>query len=197
MPTLTLDFTWYKDSKGYRLTRRDLRLKPGQDILDVMATDIQPTRIARNRGSLMPYQPLSSRIGNLFERFSRIKTQDDVLEFVETYGPLTQNGLKGKGDIVEELIAEARDMRSRVSKPLGKLNVTVLSTGGETQLRVRPVCLLDAIWLQYAQANTRSRECPQCHERFLVGAAAGRRRDTEYCSPECRVKFNSLKRSRR
>jgi hypothetical protein len=133
----------------------------------------------------------------LFERFSNIKTPEDALKFVTTYGPLTQDGLKGKGDIVENLIEEARDMRSRVSKSLGKLNVTVLDASGETQLRVRPACLLDAIWLQYAQANTRSRECPQCDEGFLVGAVAGRRADAKFCSPECRKKFNSLERSRR
>jgi hypothetical protein len=55
------------------------------------------------------------------------------------------------------------------------------------------------IWLQYAQANIRSQQCARskCPKRFLVGAVAGRRADTAYCSQECRVKFNSLKRSQR
>jgi hypothetical protein len=194
MPNLVFDFVWYKDSKGYRLSP-GFRLKPGQRILDVKAEEVQPDRIVRNDGKLLPYQPL--KIGDLFERFSRIKTEEDVLKFIEKFGPLTHQGLRGKGDVVEELIAEARDMRSRIRKPLGKLNVTIDTMDDETRLRVRPGCLLDAIWLQYAQANTPSRECPQCHERFLVGAAAGRRSDAKYCSPECRVKFNSLERSRR
>lgn len=199
MPNLTFDFSWYKDSKGYRLTpAKPINVKRGQSIFDAVmtatATDIQPVRIVGKGGPLRRCQPL--KIENLFKRFSDIKTEEDVLKFVGTYGPLTLSGLRGKGDIVEELINEAEDMRSsRVSKQM-KLVVTVLNTG-ETRLRVRPTCLLDAIWLQYAQANTRSRECPQCGEPFLVGATAGRRADAAYCSAECRKKFNSLKRSRR
>jgi hypothetical protein len=189
-----------KTARGYRLVPgKNLNLKRGQSVFDAVMKmpmkDIQPDRIVGNGGALLPSQPLT--IGDLFERFSRIRTPEDAFKFVETHGSLTLSGLRGKGDIVEELINETRDMRSRVSKPLGKLNVMVLNTGGETGLRVRPACLLDALWLQYAQANTPSRECPQCHERFLVGAAAGRRADAEYCSKECRVKYNSLKRSRR
>jgi hypothetical protein len=195
MPNLTFDFTWYKDSKGYSLAGTKPPPK-GQSILDMPAKPIhQPLRIVRNGGKRLPYQPLE--IGDLFERFSRVKTEGDVLKFVETYGPLTLGGSRGKGDIVEDVRDEARHMRSRVSKALGKLNVTIDSIGDETQLRVRPACLLDALWLQYAQANTRSRECPQCHERFLVGVEAGRRADAKFCSAECQKKFNSLKRSRR
>ena len=137
-------------------------------------------------------------IGNfLFKRFAEIKTPEDVLKFVETYGPLTYAGLRGKGDIVEEIIDEARDMRNGVRKHLGKLNVSIDTTADEAMLNVRPACLLDAIWLQYAQANPRTRPRRQCGERFLFGAAAGRRRDAQFCSDECRKRFNSLKRSRR
>src|SRR5437016_5617229 len=104
MPNLTFDFAWYKDSKGYRLAEaKPLNVKRGQSILDVPAKSIrQPSRIVRNGGKLEPYEPL--KIERLFERFSRMKTRDDVLEFVETYGPLTQSGLRGKGDIVPDLI---------------------------------------------------------------------------------------------
>jgi hypothetical protein len=189
MPQLEFDFTWYKDAKGYRLTPERGRG------LDAPAWEVQPARIVRNRGRLLPYEPL--RIEDLFERFSRIKTPEDVLRFVETYGPLTHSGLRGKGDVVHDLIAEARDMRSSVSKPLGRLNVTIRNAVSETRLRVRPASLLDALWLQFAQAGSRSRECPQCHERFLVGVAARRRADAKFCSAECRKRFNSLRRSRR
>jgi hypothetical protein len=153
-------------------------------------------RIVGNGGSLQRNRPM--RFETLFVYFSQIETDEGILKFVERHGPLTLNGLRGKGDDVLKLINEAKDMRSRVSKPL-KLNAMVLYTGGETQLRVTPACLLDAIWLQYAQANAHSLECrnPRCRKRFLVGAAADRRADTVYCSNECRVKFNSLKRSLR
>jgi hypothetical protein len=191
MPNLTFEFAWYKDSKGYEL-KPGFRLKPGHSLMDTKASDIQPDRIVGKGGRLVSCTPL--KIGDLFERFSRIKTPEELLAFVEKYGSLTHGG---KGDVVEKLLNEARDMRSRVHKHLAKLNVSVDSFGNEVRLTVRPTCLLDAIWLQYAQAGARSRVCRQCDERFLVGAAAGRRSDAEYCSPECRVKFNSLKRSRR
>jgi hypothetical protein len=194
MPNLVFDFVWYKDSKGYRLVQPPSVAHQGRDLLDLPPTE--PTRIVRNGGRLIRYEPL--RIETLFEHFSRLRTEDDVLKFVETYGPLTDSGTRrGKGDNVRELIEEAKDMRSRTGRPPWNLYVSINPTRDELRLRVRPACLLDAIWLQYAQANTRSRECPQCHEQFLVGAAAGRRADAEYCSEQCRVKFNSLKRSRR
>jgi hypothetical protein len=195
MPELTLDFTWYKDSKGYRLVP-GTRPKPGQSLLhDVPASEVV-ARIVRNDGRLVPWQPL--RIGDLFERFSRLSTAEELLKFVERYGPLTRQGLRGKGDVVGVVLNEARSMRLWVGKPLlEKLDVSIDITGGETRLKVTPACLLDAIWLQYAQSGARSRECPQCHKRFLVGAAAGRRRDAQYCDDECRKRYNSLKRSRR
>ena len=198
MPKLVFDFTWYKDSKGYRLVPgKPVKRKPGQSfldaVLDMPMADIQPMRIVRNGGALRRSEPM--KIERLFEQFAKIENEVDVLKFVERHGPLTT--LRGKGDIVLKLIHEAEDMRRGVSKSLAKLNVSIVSTGGETRLILRPACLLDAIWLQYAQASTRSRRCPQCHKLFLVGAAAGRRKDARYCSDECRVKFNSLERSRR
>jgi hypothetical protein len=202
MPNLTFDFTWYKDSKGYRLDEamspvRKRGQSEAEAVLEMPAKDIRPARIVRNGGSLQPYQPLNPKIGNLFEPFSKIETEGAVLKFVKVFGPLTLSGLRGKGDVVEELIGEAKDMRSGVRKHLGKLNVTIDTISDETQLRVRPVCLLDAIWLQYAQANARSRQCPQCDEWFLVGPGTDRRADAKYCGEKCRVKCLSLKRSRR
>jgi hypothetical protein len=199
MPNLTFEFAWYKDSKGYRLIpTKPIKVKRGQSesdaVLEMLATDVQPTRIVGNGGSLVRVTPL--KIDDLFKRFSKIETHEEVLKFVRIYGPLTLSGLRGNGDVVEKLIDEAHDMRSGVSKPLGKLNVTVVNSDGKTQLKVRPVCLLDAIWLQYAQANTPSRKCQQCDKSFLVGAGTGRRADAKFCMSECRVKFNSLGRSR-
>ena len=40
MPDLTLDFTWYRDPKGYRLIPAKVpKLRPGQSILDLPARD--------------------------------------------------------------------------------------------------------------------------------------------------------------
>jgi hypothetical protein len=136
MPNLTFDFSWYRDSKGYRLVpAKPLRRKPGQSdfdaVMEMPAKDVQAARIVGKGGPLRRCQPL--KIEDLFKRFSDIKTQEAVLKFIETYGPLTQQGLRGKGDVVEQVIDEARDMRSRVGKALGKLIVSIDSTGSETE----------------------------------------------------------------
>lgn len=197
MPDLTSEFVWYKDGKGYRLVpAAGPRLKPGQRILDAPASAFQFARIVGNGGTQVRVTPL--KIGNLFERFAKIRTEDDVLSFVEKYGLLT-SGLRGKGDVVHEVIREAEDMRSRMRKSLGRLIVSIDTAGNETRLMVRPACLLDAIWLQYAQSGSRFRTCqgPRCNERFLVGPDVGRRSDTQFCSNKCRVRFHRRKQSRR
>jgi hypothetical protein len=52
---------------------------------------------------------------------------------------------------------------------------TFRGTKRQAQKCTRPI----TIWLRYAKANTRSRQCarPKCPKRFLVGAEAGRRKD--------------------
>ena len=108
---LTLDFTWHKDMRGYRLVPAKFpRLRPGQSILDAKLADIQPARIVRNGGALQSYRPLEmvSRLHNQF--ISLAKTESGVLRFVETFGPLTHEGLRGKGDVVQYAIDQADDM---------------------------------------------------------------------------------------
>jgi hypothetical protein len=208
MPNLEFDFTWYKDTKGYRLVSapRMPKRRSMREILETRIDDIQPARIVRNGGRLVPYQPL--KIDNLFARFTEIKSEADVLAFVEKFGPLTADGLellavgrgrsgyRQNGDVVPVIIDHARSMLGTARMLLSPLSVMIVTDRNETRLQVSPACLLDAIWLQYAQANTRSRQCRECGERFLVGSG-GRRADAEFCSDKCRVKFNSLNRSRR
>jgi hypothetical protein len=86
-----------------------------------------------------------------------------------------------------------------VAIPLNKLNVTILANHkGEMRLKVSPACLLDALWLQLAQAKsvTTFRDCLECGKSFAVGKGTNRRADAKFCSDECRVKYNSLQRSR-
>lgn len=89
--------------------------------------DIQPDRIVGNGGALLPSQPLT--IGDLFERFSRIRTPEDAFKFVETHGSLTLSGLRGKGDIVEELTS----MRLGICAPSGE-------RAGRSALGAGPKC---------------------------------------------------------
>jgi hypothetical protein len=70
-----------------------------------------------------------------------------------------------------------------------------LSTGA-IQLKLRPVNLLGALWLQFAEAvsgGKKYRACPQCGRYFeLSGGAPGggrsRRSDKVFCSSACRYK---------
>jgi hypothetical protein len=197
MPDLTFDFTWHKDPKGYRLVPAKLpRLRPGQSPLDVPSIGIEPARIVRNGGALQSYRPLE-HFPALFDRFIRTATSEKgVLEFVEKFGPLTHDGLRGKGEIVLDVVDQARDMARYGGRGLGKLNAWIEVDHEGMRLKVKPTCLLDALWLQLAQANPRSRVCPQCRKSFLIGVAVNRRKDAQFCTDECRIKFNSLKRSR-
>ena len=130
----------------------------------------------------------------------KARSEEGVLAFVRRYGPLTYEGLRGSGDVVEDIIDQANEMASgRVyARPLSKLNVSIVTDDGVRRLKVSPACLLDALWLQFAQANPKSRRClnPGCGRPFLFGAAVGKRSDAQFCSDECRVRYHSLKRSR-
>jgi hypothetical protein len=198
MPDLTVDFKWYRDPKGYRLVAAKVprRGQSWREILDTPASEIAPARIVRNGGALQSYRPLE--IPDLFDRFIRMaRSENGVLEFVEKFGPLTVNGLRGKGEIVLDVMDQAKAMVRYGTRGLDKLTVSIVADDGGMHLKVQPTCLLDALWLQFAQTNTRSRVCRQCHEPFPIGPAVKRRKDAKFCSEECRIKFNSLERSRR
>jgi hypothetical protein len=204
MPELTIEFKWYKDAKGYRLVPgRWPKLRPGESILDRPSSDVEVARIVRNGGALQSYQPF--KIPNLFKRFiDAARSNEDMLAFVQKFGPLTNDGLRGKGDVVAELIEHADNMMQTfrgqmVAMPLKKLNVLLMANHkGEVTLKVSPGCLLDALWLELAQSKsvTKIRECLQCQRPFMVGKGTNRRADAKFCSDECRVKYNSLQRSR-
>lgn len=209
MPDLIFDFTWYKDPKGYRLIpTKPVKRKPGQSIgqalLDASPDDIHPSRIVRNGGALQSYRPLD-KFPNLFRYFIGMpRSEKGVLEFIERYGPLTYDGLKGDGDHLQKVIDQAEEMSQAlrghfVGLPLNKLKASIVSDQNGMRLKVSPVCLLDALWLQLAQSKSDRaasfRECLQCGELFMAGVG-GRRADAKFCSDKCRIEYNSLRRSR-
>jgi hypothetical protein len=203
MPDLTFDFTWYKHARGYRLIpAKPLPLRRGQSILDAQIEDFQPARIVPNGGPLQRYRPLDD-FENLFEHFIRkAKSEGGVLEFVNAFGPLTNEGLRRGGEVVPRMIEVAAEMAKAdriVAKPLKKLNVSIVKENGRMRLKVSPACLLDALWLQLAQASGSGsfRECAKCGEPFVAGVRGNRRADARFCSDKCRIEFNSLQRSRK
>jgi hypothetical protein len=204
MPVLSFDFTWYRDPKGYRLIpAKPLALRKGQSIRDASPDDIQPARIVRNGGALQSYKPLvdeflSSRV---VEEFMAAASEQGMLKFVEKFGPLTRDGLRGKGEIVSALIDQAKDMEEVIhgriiATPLNKLNAAIISDSNRLRLKVSPANLLDALWLQLAQSSRNSfRRCLQCGKSFVIGSGL-RRTDAKFCSDDCRIAFNSLRRSK-
>jgi hypothetical protein len=207
MPDLIFDFTWYRHADGYRLIEaKPIPRRRGQSSLDISSRDIQPARIAPNGGPLQSYRPLD-KFPNLFRYFIGMpKTGVGALEFIERFGPLTYNGLKKDGEVVPAIIDHANEMSQAagggiVAMALNKLNASILVTEHNImRLKVSPVCLLDALWLQLAQAKSGGmasfRECQQCQTLFPTGIGTDRRADAKFCSDTCRIKFNSLKRSR-
>jgi hypothetical protein len=243
MATLHIDFEWWRDPAGYQTAPvamethaayqapkhrplPDLLVLPGQWGLAYTPLGIRvlhggsanPLHVRRRGDVLAPYRPLDV-FGSLFEIFAKVRTEDDVLHFVERFGPLTRDGLDAqKGELVDGVLAHADTMRdlflfstgdrAHRSKliahlqvnPFAELEVTLdLDAGSEDlKLRLRPTSLLDAVWLQAVQhlsSGAILRQCQHCAQWFEVGPGIGRRLDAKFCSDQHRIVFNSLKRS--
>ena len=197
----TIDFTWARDPRGYRLTKT------------------APRRLVRNGPNrtevLCP--PLT---GEEFRIFAANATNDaGLLAFVNQYGPLSWMGFDAKmGDVVDHVMWDARTMRDLLAvsadeHSLGpdpgpayvgsfiSVDAAVVWDPASKSLRwqFRPNSLLDALWLQFGQAVTRGaqlRACEHCGAWFEAGAGTGRRADAKFCSDEHRITHNSLKRSK-
>lgn len=189
-----ITFAWRKERNpaDYEvIAASDPRVLPGQSILDVPVSTSQPGRVRAKGVCLDRYEPQP----DLWERFARIESHEQAIDFVRTSGPLTRAGLPdGKGDIIADIEDEAAAMRRAVTGPPVKLYARL----GDGRLTVSPGNLLDALWLQYADAKSRNRanRCKQCNHLFQTGPA-GRRKGAFFCSEKCKVDFHSLARSRR
>ena len=181
MLEVTLSFRWRKDTRGYQLIPgKPLALRPGQSILDVASSDIHlaQSRIVRLGGKLQSYQPFET-VSRLHEKFLVMaKTEAGVLKFVEAFGPLTHEGFQETGEDVRNVIDQAQSMNDVlhggvVAMPLNRLIASIeTDRNNRVRLNVRPACLLDALWLQVAQAKSVSkvRECAyeDCRVSFRV-----------------------------
>lgn len=111
-----------------------------------------------------------------------------------------------EGDIVDDAIDQAKEMAEVFEggiyggMTLKAPYVSIEAKDRKIALRVRPACLLDAMWLQLAQSQSvpNVRKCQQCHSAFIAGGRGRdcRRGDAKFCSEHCRIRFNSLARSR-
>ena len=246
MAKLRIDFDWWRDPAGYRMSETktdpnliyhppkhrklpDLPVLRGQwglayhpwgiRVLRGLARNqLYPLHVHRKGGELGPYRPLDF-FGSLYAEFAKVRAADDVLYFVERFGPLTRDGLDTrKGELVDGVLVHADAMRDLFlflsgdrahrakiitdlqASPFAELEVTLeLDAATEdVKLRLRPTSLLDAIWLQLAQelsSGAAIRQCRHCGDWFETGVRTGRRADAKFCSNAHRIAFNSRKRN--
>jgi hypothetical protein len=197
MPT-RIEFRMNVDKGGYRYVAAKPKLWPGQPIRDIPVRDVQPERIV-GRGGGRTAKRLSE-YPMLYTAFANVRSYDQLLAFITEYGPLTNK------NEIEKLLDAAKEMRawlSREKSPLwsvAELKASLVRdrASGMAVISFSPTTLLDALWLQLAQAlsgGTQFRRCEQCNIPFPVGGK-GRRLVARFCSAKCRIDFNSLKRSR-
>ena len=189
------EFTWSRDPDGYSL------LDTGE-------------RVVRLGNRLETYKPLELH-ENLFGQLASIRqTADGVLSFVKKFGPLTREGTdSAEGEEVAAVIEAAQTIRRLLlanerkqipsnllpSRPRAvHLNVHILDPASHKHpSTLVPETLLDAIWLQLADAlsvNAEIPRCMQCGMWFPAGRGFGRRQDAKFCSAEHQILFNNQKR---
>jgi len=198
MPT-RIEFRINVDKGGYRYVAAKPTLGPGQRILDIPVRDVEPERIAGRGGGRIAKR--LSQYPMLYTEFAKVRRDDELLAFITQYGSLT------KKNEIPKLLDAAEEMRAWIRKeksPLwsvANLQASLVrdKASGTAVISYSPTTLLDALWLQLAQAlsvGTQFRQCKQCNIPFPVGGK-GRRLVARFCSDKCRIDFNSLQRSRR
>jgi hypothetical protein len=231
-----VDFRWFRDpfESGWHLTKEmpalpvpsssvDPRGEAGTLYLATYTVGIsrQPARIVYRGSGLQSYRPLE-HFPKLFETFSKVITPEDLLSFVKRFGPLTHEGVDGRGDNVEHLLPHAKQVRILIDAyvgerrreiaailgpkgiplaeaPIGDVRVEPVfdPATGTLRLQFVPRNLLNAIWFKLAEylgGNPNLAECPYCGQRFERGRATGLRSDAKFCSEPHRIAFNSKNR---
>jgi len=195
-------FTWWRQQNpsDYKEIKPEVRREKPTMVGYVLKD--QTSRIVAKGAGLERYEPLK-KFPDLYARFAKLRSQDDVVKFIRTFGPLTQDGLHGgKGDNLFKMLRQAESMAAgnlHVGIVLTNLNASLVAEHDGIHLRVEPTNLLEALWFQFAQAASKglANRCKQCGALFATGPDAKRRRGAEFCSLECKTQYHSKIRSRR
>jgi hypothetical protein len=197
-----IGFTWWRErnSRDYEEINAMAPVPPTSFVDYVLNDNVH--RIVAKGVRFEAYRPLE-KFPKLFEQFAEVQSQQDAVKFVRTFGPLTDDGKPGgKGDDVHKVLVLAHAMAAGPLHidlvPVCSLNARLVAEPDGLHLRIEPANLLEALWLQFADAVKRDQahRCRQCNALFATGPDAKRRRGAEFCSIECKIKFHSLKRSR-
>jgi hypothetical protein len=185
------NFVWTRDLLGYRLWT-------GQ-------------RVVGSGVKTESYKPLEHN-ENLFGQFASMPpTPEGLLGFMTKFGPLTDEGRGQEGENVQSALSNAQAMAAHLraaetgtsstslhAPQSVRLTLQIGDPSLRPALKLMPETLLDALWLQVAEAlagDCQIRHCHQCGSWFAAGGGFGRRSDAKFCSDEHRILFNSLKRS--
>jgi hypothetical protein len=212
MPDPLIYLSWERDAAGYELLPA-VEAKPGEGLIGSSA---RPSRIIPRGGQLIRYAPLEAE--RLYSRFASVKTPDELLSFVDKFGPLTEGGRdKALGDDVSFILDHAKTFRDWLGNQqdnqslarwvsadglhIARLEIKLVQdpASGGVRLQYRPPSLLSALWLQLMQRVTGARpyrECLDCGLWFEVGPGSGRRQDAKFCSPEHQILFNRRKQTK-
>jgi hypothetical protein len=197
-----VSFTWWRERNpsDYKEIMPEVRREKPTMVGYVLKDRV--SRIVAKGVGLERYEPLDE-FPDLYARFAKLRSQEDVVKFIRTFGPLTEEGLQGgKGDDLFKMLRQAENMTAdnlHVGIVLTNLAARLVVERNGLHLRVEPSNLLEALWLQFAQARSKglANRCKQCGALFATGPDAKRRRGAEFCSLECKTKYHSKIRSRR
>jgi hypothetical protein len=84
---MLLDFEWYRDSAGYRLVRSRSLVPAGHSPESYPDEDW----IVARGGKWVPYRPFE-HFETLYAVFANVRTKDDLLSFIQKFGPLSRAG---------------------------------------------------------------------------------------------------------
>src|SRR3954466_13376546 len=210
--SLAVDFEWAVDTAGYAVVpggpanESDKKSVFGEILSALHGKLIRPARIVRRGGELRPYRPFEP-VNGLFLPFSKYaRTTQGLLEFTNRYGPMTPEGNEGSGEDAiiglghaESISRFLTDYRSNPHMCLGKfgeqglgwsridVGLALNPTTGQPQMKLRPSCLVNALWFELAASLTgdaRLRACQHCGEWFETGPGTARRMDAIFCSDD-------------
>jgi hypothetical protein len=205
MTPTRVEFMSSVDKAGYRITppKRPPR-QPGQSeadwVLDSRRGDWEEARIVGLRGARKRLRVADYPM--LFSKFAQVRTPEELLNFVAEFGLLTAR------NEIPQLLDAAKEMRAALKSrrfptwQTADLQARVLNdrAKGTVSIKYSPTRLIDALWLQLAQAlsgGAQIRECKHCGEWFPVGGKDGRRIVSQFCKDDHRIEYNSLERTRR
>jgi hypothetical protein len=210
MNPLLIDFEWAKHSGGYKLIPARARRPPTEGESLLAADYGDPESVVPNGGTLLPYRPLE-KFDVLFKAFANLKTSDDVLGFIQKFGPITKRGLGHSREevprvlvlsgVFRALLLGAKDKKRLATDfdeegipDFVRLETALVPHGNRLRLVIKPQSLLAAMGLQLAvelAGGKRILTCQQCGIWFWAGVGTRRRLDAKFCSDPHRVQYNS------